>query len=206
MPSTPTLPGVLGRMTKAADEMDMCWRYVVHDPKDRSCWAIALLTEDGIFSVISDFGNYAFKWSHTGCKDFREFFVGLEPGYVQGKLGQGFKKEFQTEKTCQVIREQILQRRKEGELTKERAKNEMDLVKSLRNELDYYEWTQTTSLRHDHDWAVYDHPSDIQNFCKRVLPKIQKKVAADIGPKEESPEVTQAMAVASELLTKYGRS
>lgn len=48
-----------------------------------------VLTSDGMFASITDYGNLSFGWRHTGRDDFREFILSLNVEYFGGKLYQG---------------------------------------------------------------------------------------------------------------------
>ena len=47
-----------------------------------------VLTSDGMFASVTDWGNFSFAWRHYGYGDFRKFLVGLEVGYFGGKMFQ----------------------------------------------------------------------------------------------------------------------
>ncbi len=48
-----------------------------------------VLTSDGFFASVTDWGNLSFAWRSYGDKDFREFLAGLEVSYFGGKMYQG---------------------------------------------------------------------------------------------------------------------
>lgn len=48
-----------------------------------------VLTSDGAFMSITDYGNFSFAWRSTGKKDFREFIIGLNIPYFAGKMANG---------------------------------------------------------------------------------------------------------------------
>lgn len=48
-----------------------------------------VLTSDGMFSAVTDYGNMSFAWRSYGDKDFRQFLVGLNVDYFGGKMYQG---------------------------------------------------------------------------------------------------------------------
>lgn len=52
------------------------WRYYVPSHRHQG-WGIFLLTSDGMLAVVSDYGNYAFRWSAFGEGDFRHFVMKL---------------------------------------------------------------------------------------------------------------------------------
>ena len=48
-----------------------------------------ILTSDGSFMSITDYGNFCFHWGRTGVDDFRRFILGLDEDYFAGKMVQG---------------------------------------------------------------------------------------------------------------------
>lgn len=70
-----------------------------------------VLTSDGMFASVTDYGNLSFAWRHTGVDDFRGFLCGLNVEYFGGKLWQGntyilYSKA--CEKACQRFAKEIL--------------------------------------------------------------------------------------------------
>lgn len=48
-----------------------------------------ILTTDGMFASVTDYGNLSFAWRDWGYKDFREFLCALDIQYFGGKMYQG---------------------------------------------------------------------------------------------------------------------
>ncbi len=48
-----------------------------------------VLTSDGMFSGVTDYGNLGYSWRSFGKEDFREFICGLNIGYFATKLATG---------------------------------------------------------------------------------------------------------------------
>lgn len=57
--------------------------------KEGSWLGRVILTSDGSFMSITDWGNYNYSWSSTGCKDFREFILKLNTDYFGTKMFNG---------------------------------------------------------------------------------------------------------------------
>lgn len=70
-----------------------------------------VLTSDGMFSAVTDYGNMSFSWRNYGDKDFRQFLVGLNVDYFGGKMYQGmaymtYGKKY--EQACRRFAKEIL--------------------------------------------------------------------------------------------------
>lgn len=48
-----------------------------------------VLTSDGMFASVTDYGNLSFAWRAFGDKDFRQFIIGLNADYFGTKLYTG---------------------------------------------------------------------------------------------------------------------
>jgi hypothetical protein len=70
-----------------------------------------ILTSDGVFASVTDYGNFSYAWRSTGEKDFREFIISLNISYFGDKMYTGmsyiaFGKKI--EKSCERFAEKIL--------------------------------------------------------------------------------------------------
>jgi hypothetical protein len=54
---------------------------------DNDEWlAQVVLTSDGMFSAVSEYGNFSFSWRSIGSRTFEEFIIGLGQDYFSGKM------------------------------------------------------------------------------------------------------------------------
>lgn len=70
-----------------------------------------ILTSDGMFSSVTDYGNFAYAWRSFGGDDFRKFITGLNTEYFAGKMYQGMSYVAYGKKidqACKQFAEQIL--------------------------------------------------------------------------------------------------
>lgn len=70
-----------------------------------------VLTSDGMFASVTDYGNLSFAWRSFGDKDFRSFLIGLNVGYFGQKMFNGMSyilHDKKTEKACNKFAEMIL--------------------------------------------------------------------------------------------------
>ncbi len=70
-----------------------------------------VITSDGLFSSVTDWGNFSYAWRSTGEQDFRSFFTKMDTHYFAGKMYAGiayvcYGKKY--EKACQNFAEKIL--------------------------------------------------------------------------------------------------
>lgn len=79
--------------------------------EDGSWLAQIVLTSDGMFASVTDYGNLSYAWRHTGMDDFKKFLIGLNVGYFGTKMYTGMAymingKKY--EKACDRFAEKIL--------------------------------------------------------------------------------------------------
>lgn len=70
-----------------------------------------VLTSDGMFSSVTDYGNFSYAWRHYGEGDFRKFLTTLDVGYFGSKIYQGMTYMIhgkQYEKACNRFAVKIL--------------------------------------------------------------------------------------------------
>ena len=70
-----------------------------------------VLTSDGLFASVTDYGNLSYTWRNTGDGDFRKFLIGLNCQYFGDKLFTGMAYITHTkavDKACQRFAHKIL--------------------------------------------------------------------------------------------------
>jgi hypothetical protein len=158
-------------------------RYVYKGEGSWGCgWAIFVLGSDGFFAAVSDYGNYAFKWSAMGC-EWRQFFSRCDrsPDYYMSKLGQGAN-EYDGDRTLASVKRRILRDRRGGSIDADRAREEWDLLdrhSGLFSREDYALWYQETRIDTAYELAVYDYPPMLRAFCEKALPKLAAMLRAE---------------------------
>lgn len=84
--------------------------YTLYD-ENRNWLGQVVLTSDGFFASVTDYGNLSFAWRSYGDIDFREFIIKLDVAYFGGKMYQGntyilYSKK--CERACYLFAEKIL--------------------------------------------------------------------------------------------------
>jgi hypothetical protein len=140
-------------------------------------WAEVIITDGGYFSTVSDYGNYAFAWRSFG-ECFRTFLLGAEKDadYFTKKLqpgGDGPGDVYDGEATERHIRKLILEYRRERHWSRERAREEWDLLErfNLEWEGDFGEWYRETQISDAYEMAMHRRNPQTKAFVERLLAK-----------------------------------
>lgn len=159
------------------------WRIVLNSVRTNVVWGgwgVFLLDSTGMFTVVSDYGNYAYWWSHFGTADFREFVCGLvDSEYTIKKLNP--TRVYDGDATFQEVKKAILELRR-GSPKRFKKQWASETWDDLHH---YYDKLQT-----DHDfsrWLDADHriddayelrctrpESDVTAFVTYLLPRLQE--------------------------------
>jgi len=70
-----------------------------------------ILSSDGLFASVTDYGNLSYAWRSYGDKDFRKFITEINTGYFGSKLFTGMAYILHTrkcEQACNRYAEKIL--------------------------------------------------------------------------------------------------
>lgn len=165
-------------------------------------WAIFILGEDGSFHVNSSYGDWAYAWWHHGRESFKHFLIELGEdstySYLINKLAKGQRTYFDLDKTLSSIYKEILFARKDGALSKEKARDLYNEVKELPEygcSIDLfisaiYDTTHLSKFYEDFDSLPvskeYDH--SLIQFVEIFWPALTKILKQEIG---ETKECTQ---------------
>lgn len=155
------------------------WRYDIPSRRPLGGWGVFVIDSTGYFSCVTDWGNYAYYWTHHGCRDFREFLVDLDPSYLCGKLG---RREYSEDKTKKLIREDILAQRKSHSLSKEEARKEWALLEEhdFETPSGFGAWVEATSLSDAWELAGSDFPYDLRMFATDLYPRFVAALKEDL--------------------------
>ncbi|MGK3995025.1 hypothetical protein [Sorangium sp. So ce1024] len=161
------------------------WRYYLRGPD--LGWAEILLTSSGMFAATSDYGHYAHPWRSFGERDFREFVASLSGSwnYVAGKLSR--RSEYQGPETLARLKRHIVDARRFGGLTSEDAREIWDELSEYNIDDDVFgfsHWLResdgASKIGDAFEFAVYDYPSDVKAFCRKILPRLAEVLRAEL--------------------------
>lgn len=168
------------------------WRYSI-PPIDRiEGWGIFLLDSTGMFAAVTDYGNYAFKWSHHGSNDFREFIIKAHKsyGYILEKLAS---KVYSGKKTINHIKRHILEHRWERFYNKEFARKEWELIRDIEdmdNVIGFKEWYDRTHIDDASEFYGEDWTPCAWAFATKLIPRLVEVLKDDLAKETVTQEAS----------------
>lgn len=150
------------------------WRYSIPPSDSIEGWGIFLIDSTGMFAAVTDYGNYAYKWTHHGEKDFRQFIVTAYKShdYILGKLAS---EVYSGKKTVEGIKEHILEYRRDGSFTKEFARREWDLIneiEDMNSEHGFNEWYENTAINDASEFYETNWTPQAKAFAEKLMPRL----------------------------------
>lgn len=167
----------------------ICWRYVIPNVQYDG-WAIVHVDSSGFLGIVSDFGNYAYRWVNWGDQDFRAFLLKLgqtDKDYLHSKLGRATCFDHKT--TAKTLRQWIVEGRRNESYNQSSARECWDIVKQFEAYQYSAEWLYNhlnEEIENVTDAFSYTYENELKNFVQRVWPRIQAAISVDVAG-----EVTQ---------------
>lgn len=140
-------------------------------------WAKFVIdTSDGYFSVVSDFGNYAYRWSNTG-KEFRTFLIGISGQYLLSKLvlGWDLRERYDVDASKVRLEEAILE-----SLEGTEQEEELEAVRACDSESQLLEWAADTRLGDASELLITENDPQVSGFCMRVWPRFVAELQSEL--------------------------
>lgn len=148
---------------------------------ERGQWlATVFLGAEGIFSTVSDYGNYGYWWGAIGGDgDIRRFLLNSErdPDYFRIKLNP--TSHYDGEATCEAIRKQIIEWRKDGTMSREEAREEYDRAETAC--ADFRDWYEETEIEDAGEFYVTKPDAQAVAFVEKVMPRLCEMLRAELA-------------------------
>lgn len=168
------------------DKQIKYWRYEIPSIKGEG-WGIFTLDSTGGFSCVTDYGNYAFRWTHHGMDDFRKFFDRNSYSYILNKLhlGSGKTKEIDIAATTENIKKHILEYRRDKSMDEDFARSEWDHVINCEEQYDHPQaffsaWYDGTELDDAPEFSIEDYCPDDKALRDILLPRLTEVIQKEL--------------------------
>lgn len=160
--------------------------YLPSDQMEGYAWIVLDLSV-GYFSTVSDYGSYAFRWSHPGG-EFRRFLMLLQPDYLFSKLTSGWSHQERTLLDGRATKKAVFERIRElARLGKtDRYVHERDVYRETLRERNYdlddmRAWYERTRFDDAHEIIEYRPSPQVMAFCEKTWPRLVKVLEAELA-------------------------
>jgi len=145
-------------------------------------WLEAVLGSNGYFSVVSDYENYAFRWTHFGKRDFREFLLGLDSDYVRSKLDP--RRVLDADSTIAALRARVCEMRRKKQVDSYDAREAFDRANGINNYVDLSDWCNEwrDKIYLGDEWDNFHEKPEpaIMAFVTHALPRLKQLIRYEL--------------------------
>ncbi|MED1406870.1 hypothetical protein P4U07_29745 [Bacillus mycoides] len=153
---------------------------------DGEGWGIILFDNTGVFSAITDFGNFA-HWFMLGSNEsMEEFLLSRRPDQILCKIAN--EDVVDIEGTIKYIKENLIYDRRDGRFTEEDARAEWKLIEELQVDLDEYSndvafqyWYDKTKIQFDDVFFQYKYSTAAVRFSNETFVRFQEKLKVELN-------------------------
>jgi len=171
-----------------SDEVKL-YRYYLPSEKCEG-WAEIVVGSNGFFAAVSDYGNYSFRWTSFGDRDFRDFLLRLDGDYVRSKLDPStvFDAEA-TEKACRLLVGKCYKHQGNpgGTMDKDDVVDALEMLHSVRCQEEWGQWVEEWSTPlykfNEEPWrdCLCEKPRPaIMAFVERTLPRLKDAIRSEM--------------------------
>ena len=160
------------------------WRYHLPSIKGEG-WAIVFIDSIGVFTCVSDWGDYGYRWHEAGWgpQEFRQFFIRCEDDYILRKIAPN--DTYYGEQTLKNVKRHIVELRRGGTFDRDQAREEWDRLdecEQLRTREDFAVWYQaTTKIDCAYELVHYGPEPQALGFMEHVMPRLREVIRAELA-------------------------
>lgn len=119
--------------------------------------------------ILSSYGCWSYAWWSIGEQSLQEFLADLDSYYMGKKMLGADLDVLDPKETAQGIRQHILESRRDGDMNKDEASEEWDMVKQFEDgDMDFREWGSCTSICDQWEFARHEICSSWRYFWERL--------------------------------------
>lgn len=152
------------------------------------CGGMIVIGDDGYFSAVTDFGNYAYGWWSYGLEgsDFRSALCKFSPDYICGKLGLPV---YDQAKTLAGIKRHLTDEEESGTYSREFVESEQDLLSGLDDgEYGFWRWFDATEIEDAVELRETSPAPDLVSFATHTWPRFVATLRAEMDAERRIEE------------------
>lgn len=148
-------------------------------PDKGGAWAIIVIdSARGFFAAVSDHGNYAYLWTHTGG-EFKPFLAKLDLDYVYSKLTHE-QRVFDLEASVDAARKALKAIEEAQTRPIDWVEREQDDVEAISSESDFYAWQSNTEVEDAHEFFMQRKEHQCWDFCQKLFARFQQMLREEL--------------------------
>ncbi len=159
------------------------YRYSEPNTDRHEGWYIAFIDEAGALAVLSDYGDFCYRWNIRGTdRPIRQFLLECHREYILSKIAR--KDKYDGDRTLTNVRSEILRMRMVGGFSEGEARDEWDGLKYESIELseaNFNSWYSGTRLGDVSELVVYDYPPMALAFIEYIWPRLLQQIQKDLA-------------------------
>jgi hypothetical protein len=163
------------------------YRYYLPSEKGEG-YAVIFLDSVGVFSTVSDWGNYGYIWGSRGGVEFRQWLIENHKDwhYFAKKLDPNEITDWDA--TAKRIREHIDAYEKDGTYSDLFAAGERELLKrsAITDEWSFHFWYNETEISDAGELVVRRLSCQVEHFAKKTLPRLCAVLKAELKAEKNS--------------------
>ncbi|WP_144489422.1 hypothetical protein [Bacillus thuringiensis] len=160
------------------------YRYTVPSV-DGEGWGVFLFDHSGVFTAVTDFGNFAHWFSLGRNESIEKCLISRRPDQILCKIAK--EDVVDIEGTITYIKKNLLYDRREGCLTEDDARTEWKLIEELQvdleeysNEIAFQYWYDQTKIQFDDGYFQYKYPGAAVRFSNETFVRFQEKLKMEL--------------------------
>ncbi len=153
---------------------------------DQFEWGYFFINAKGLFVAHTDFGTFGYHWPVDEEWDFLKFLAGrIDRDYLLSKISR--RDVLDEDKTQKALLRDLLERRREGYISKVRARELYDgLLQPHDTNIMHWAMEQKEFYENDaYELAVYVYPVEAQAFVDRLFPVLQQQLREELSKQTE---------------------
>lgn len=156
-----------------------------------------VISDDGYFSTVSEWGNYAHWWAHV-VGDFRAFLSRINNDQLISRIAPFH--EYDGKATLAEVRKYICAHRRTRNISREAAREEWSLLAEngdIFAREDFALWHRDTKIEEVEDFWCESRPAQAIYFVNNVWPEFATLLVAELA----ADRVVTALPVAAATVT-----
>ncbi|MEH7186621.1 hypothetical protein [Bacillus toyonensis] len=149
-------------------------------------WGVFLFDDTGIFTAITDFGNFSYWFETWNGESMKDFLSGRCPDQILCKIAR--ENVIDVKETFKYIKEELISHRRSEYFTEEEAREQWKLIEKLKEDIHVYSedtaftlFYEETKIQFYDGFLRFKYPNAAVRFCNETFVRLQEKIRLEMG-------------------------